>query len=119
MFGSGFAVHDGADPTWLEIVEEESAAADYEPRHLDDVRDRSDEFTKHGYFDEIARRTYRWDLEYDADGYVALMASMSAFRVLEDDVRQELFERVERRIKASGGTVRPTRVDVLYVATAS
>ncbi len=46
MFGSGFVVHDEADPKWLEVFEYEAATAGFEPRHLDDVRDRSEEFTE-------------------------------------------------------------------------
>ncbi len=42
---------------------------------------------------------------------------MSTYRALQDDVREELFARFRRRIQAGGGTVSPTRADVLYVAT--
>ena len=102
MFGSGFVVHDRADPTWLERRRElETATADYEPRHLDDVRDRSDAFTEGGHFSTVTRRTYRpGSRRTRADEYVELLATMSTFRALEDDVRQELFERIKRRIRA-------------------
>jgi SAM-dependent methyltransferase len=117
VFGSAFVVHDGADATWLEAVEDEAATAGFEPRHVNDLRNRSDDFTEGGYFSTVIRRTYRWDLTYDADEYVALLASMSTYRALPDDVRDELFARLRRRIDARGGTVSPTRADVLYVAT--
>ena len=117
VFGSVFVVDDGADATWLEVVEDEAATAGFEPRHVNDLRDRSDDFTEDGYFSTVIRRTYRSDLTYDADEYVALLASMSTYRALPDDVRAELFARLRRRIDARGGTVSPTRADVLYVAT--
>ena len=119
VFGSGFVVHDSADPTWLEVVEDEASTAGFEPRRLEDVRDRSQEFTRDGHFGSVVRKTYLSDLTYDADAYVALLASMSTYRALEDDLREALFERIERRVRASCGSVRPTRIDVLYVATTS
>ena len=41
---------------------------------------------------------------------------MSRHRALEDDVREELFERMRRQIEEGGGSVAPTRLDVLYIA---
>ncbi len=118
VFGSGFVVHDRADPTWLDLVENyETVTADYEPRRLDEVRDRSDAFTEGGHFGTVTRRTYVRDVTYSADEYVELLATMSTFRALDDDVRRDLFERIKHRIRASGGSVGPTRHDVLYVAT--
>jgi cyclopropane fatty-acyl-phospholipid synthase-like methyltransferase len=117
VFGSGFVVHAKADPKWLELFEYESAMAGFEPRHLDDVHDRSEEFTKDGHFSTATRRTYLRDLTYSADEYVALVGTMSAHRALDDDVREELLEGVKQRIEKGGGSVTPTRLDVLYVAS--
>jgi SAM-dependent methyltransferase len=118
VFGSLFVVHAGADPAWLEVVDDEASTAGFEPRHVDDLRDRSDDFTKDGHFDAVIRRTYLRDLTYDADAYIALLASMSTYRRLGAEEREQLFERIARRI-AEGGSVRPTRADVLYVARRS
>ena len=74
-------------------------------------------FHRNGHFVTVARKTYLWNLTYSAQGYVQLLATMSTHRTLPDDVREELFARIERRIRAAGGSVRPTRGDVLYVAT--
>ncbi len=119
VFGSAFVVHDDADATWLALGEDhEAVTGALDPRrHVDDLRDRSDDFTAGGYFSNVIRKTYRWNLTYDADQYVALLASMSTYRALQDDVREELFARFRQRIQAGGGTVSPTRADVLYVAT--
>jgi SAM-dependent methyltransferase len=119
VFGSGFVVHDEADPTWLELFEDEAATVGFERRHLNNVRDRSDAFTEGGWFSTVTRRTYLRDLTYGADDYVALVGTMSAHLALENDVREELFERIRRRIEEGGGSVTPTRLDVLYVATTS
>ncbi len=120
VFGSGFVVHDSADPTWLDVVENyEAVTVGFEPRRLDDIRDRSHAFTEDGHFGTVTRKTYVRHLTYSADHYVALLETTSMYRALEDDVREELFERIRRRIQESGGSVRPTRHDVLYVATAS
>ncbi len=117
VFGSGFVVHGGADPTWLELFEDETVTVGFEARHLDDVRDRSEDFTAGGHFSTATRRTYLQDLSYSADDYVALVGTMSAHLALEDGVREELFERMRRRIEDGGGSITPTRLDVLYVAT--
>jgi SAM-dependent methyltransferase len=113
VFGSVFVAHDGADPVWLGLGEAEPR------RHLDDIRDHSDEFTEGGHFDAVTRRTYLRDLQYDPDDYVALLGSMSTYRRLPAEDREQLFDRIARRIRESGGSVRPTRHDVLYVARRS
>jgi SAM-dependent methyltransferase len=117
VFACGFVVHDEADPTWLELFEDEAVTVGFERRHIDDVRDRSEEFTAGGHFSTATRRTYLRDLTYGADDYVALVGTMSGHRALEDDVREELFERMRRRIEEAGGSVTPTRLDQLYVAS--
>jgi cyclopropane fatty-acyl-phospholipid synthase-like methyltransferase len=116
VFGSGFVVHDQADPTWLQVLEDEAVTAGFEPRHIDSVQDRSEEFTRGGHFSTATRRTYVREVDYDADDYVALVGTMSAHRALDDDVRDELFERMRQQIEEGGGSVAPTRFDVLYVA---
>jgi SAM-dependent methyltransferase len=115
VLGSSFVEHNDADPVWLELQEDEAISG--EPaRHLDDVRDRSAEFTDRGRFATVTRKTYTWDTTYTADAYVALLATISRYNSLDDQVRTELFERIHRRIEAAGGTVSPTTFAVLYVA---
>ena len=117
VFGSGFVVHDEADPKWLELFEDEpppSASSDGTSTACATGRTQ---FTEGGHFSAVTRRTYLRDLTYGADDYVALVGTMSAHLALEDDVREELFERMRRRIEEGGGSVTPTRLDVLYVAT--
>jgi SAM-dependent methyltransferase len=118
VFGSAFVAHDDADPVWLGLAEDfEAVTGEPEPRrHLSDVRDRSDEFIQDTPFSTVSRKTYLRDLTYDADGYVALLASMSTYRRLGDGTLEELLERIARRIRENGGSVSPTRYDVLYIA---
>jgi hypothetical protein len=85
---------------------------------LDHVRDRSDEFTEGGFATVTARR-YRWDESFDADGYVGLLGTVSTYRALADDVRNDLFERIHRRITAAGRPISLTVTAVLYVARRS
>ncbi len=98
------------------MFEYETVTAGFEPRRLDDIHDRSEEFTVGGHFSTATRRTYLRDLTFSAEEYVALVGTMSAHRALEDDVREELFEGMRRRIEEGGGSATPTRLDVLYVA---
>ena len=119
VYGSLFFRHDEADPVWLAAHEDDEAVfGDAQPvRHVRDARDRSDEFTRDGHFATVTRKTYFRDLTYSAGEYVELLGTMSSYRALEDSVRDELFERMRRRIEEGGGSVNLTRGDVLYVAT--
>ena len=120
MMGMGIVDHDDADPVWRGLAEEyEGAASEIEPwRRLDSMRDRSDEFVAGGWYASVDRRTYLWELAYGAEAYVALLETMSAYRALADDVREELFERMRRRIAAKAGRFgHPTWLDSLYVAS--
>jgi len=117
VFGSGFVVHDGSDPTWVALAEDyEAVSGDPRRLHPNQMRDRSDEFVERGCFSTVVRRTYLWDATYSAAGYVALLATHSRYRALADRVRRELFTRLLHRIEANGGVVRPTWGAVLYVA---
>lgn len=120
VYGSRFATHDDADPVWLATKEDHLAATGEVDERMflpiDHVRDRSAEFTEDGHFAEVIVRRFRWDVPYDADGYVALLGTVSRYRVLEDDARSDLFERIRRRISAAGGTISLTVTAVLYVA---
>jgi SAM-dependent methyltransferase len=118
VFGSRLVEHSDCDPIWL-ALQEDFVAATGEPEsrvHLRALRDRSAEFAEGGHFRRATRMLYRRDITYDADGFVSLLRTMSSYSTLDDDVREDLFERIRRRIDASGGTISPTEVGVLYVA---
>ena len=123
VYGSRFALHDDADPVWVATREDHLAATGEVDERMflpiDHVRDRSAEFTEGGHFAVVTVRRYRRDISYDAAGYVGLLGTVSRYRVLEDDVRNDLFERIHRRISAAGGTISLTVTAVLYVARRS
>jgi hypothetical protein len=122
VYGTRFATHDDSDPVWLATREDHLAATGEQDERMflpiDHVRDRSDEFTEGGFATVTARR-YRWDESFDADGYVALLGTVSTYRALADDVRDDLFERVHGRISAAGRPISLTVTAVLYVARRS
>lgn len=122
VYGTRFATHDDADPVWLATREDHLAATGEQDERMflpiDHVRDRSDEFTEGGFATVTVRR-YGWDESFDADGYVALLGTVSTCRALADDVRDDLFERIHRRISAAGRPISLTVTAVLYVARRS
>ena len=122
VMGSAFVVHDDADATWLALEEDyEAVVCECEPRpHLDTLKDRSAEFEAGGWFRNVALRRYLWQVDFDADAYVDRLSTSSWHRMLADDVRLELFERIRRRIlTAPGQTIAPTTAAVMYVAERS
>lgn len=119
VFGSRLAVHEDGDPVWLATADDYLTVTG-EPENrppLREARDRSAEFELGGHFHRPARRLYRWDTTYDADGYVGLLRTISSYAQLDEPVREELFRRIHRRISAAPtGTVVTTTAAVLYVA---
>jgi SAM-dependent methyltransferase len=118
VFGSTFVVHEAADPVWLSLAEEhEAVIGEPEPRrHLDDISDRRSEFVESGFVGGCTRDLYLWDRTYSSEDWVALLGTISMYRMLEDGVREELFRRIRGRIEHEGGVVSPTWCAVLYVA---
>lgn len=119
VYGTTWAVHDDADPVWLSLQEDYAALVD-DPRpriRLDELRDRSAEFTEEGHFASAVRRLYRREIAYTTEEYIALHTTFSWCQRLPADVRDELFDRIARKIDAAGGIVRPTAASVVYVAS--
>jgi SAM-dependent methyltransferase len=87
------------------------------PGHPDEVDDLSEEIAASGLFRTIGTRRYLWDVVYDADGYLAVLATYSSHRAMAPDALAELFARIRRRIEARpGGTVRKTYLAILNIA---
>ena len=113
--GMRFVEHDAADPLWLSLREDYEAAGVADPwPHIDAIRDRSAEFAETGHFEDVATRRYTWDVPFDAEGYIGLLQTVSWQRVLDEDARAQLFERIRRRL--GDGRIAPTMAAVLYVA---
>jgi SAM-dependent methyltransferase len=122
VYGTRFATHADSDPVWLATREDHLAATGEQDERMflpiDHVRDRSDEFTASGFASVTVRR-YRWDELFSAGAYVALLGTVSTYRALADDVRNDLFGRIHRRISAAGRPISLTVTAVLYVARLS
>jgi SAM-dependent methyltransferase len=119
VVGSRYAEHDGADPLWLALQEDyEAIAGTPEPRiRADAVKDRSAEFAEGGHFGDVVIRRYQWEIPFSADDYIALLHTSSWHRLLDDDVRRRLFDRIHQRISTrADATITPTMAAVLYVA---
>jgi SAM-dependent methyltransferase len=119
VMGSAFGLHEGADATWLALAEDyEAVVGELEPRpDLDAPRDRSAELESDGWFRTVGVRRYRWQVRFDADAYIERLRTSSWHGALAEDVREELFARIRRRILASPGrAIAPTTGAVLYVA---
>jgi hypothetical protein len=78
---------------------------------------RGEELPASGLFRLAAARRYLWDVAYRADEYIELLSTVSAYRALEPDVRERLFDRLHRRVDARPGRrVRSTYLALLYIA---
>jgi SAM-dependent methyltransferase len=56
-------------------------------------------------FEDLVSRRYRRVLEYDNSTYVDLLASTSAYRLLDDASREQLFEQVRVVLAGHGGSL--------------
>jgi SAM-dependent methyltransferase len=119
VFGTRFVVHDDADPGWLALKEDyEAVTGAPEPWvHVDELKDRSALFTEGDFFRTPVRRTYQWDMAFGADEFIEFLRSVSLYRAMDDDSREQLFERIHRRIRVQPDqSLHPTMAAGLYVA---
>lgn len=119
VYGSVFVDHEAADPAWHALQEDYVAATGKpeERRHVDSLVDRSAEFAEGGHFRPASSRHYHWQRTYDAERYVGRLRTVSHHAALAEEVREDLFARIRRRIDgAPGGTIALTLAAVLYVA---
>jgi SAM-dependent methyltransferase len=83
--------------------------------HSDEVV--TNELEASGRFHDPSARRYLWDVTYTGDDYVAVLATYSHHRALDDEIGERLLERIHRRIEARPErTVRKTYLAMLYVA---
>ena len=70
-----------------------------------------------GFFAPAETRDYDWSVRYSAADYVAMLNTQSSYRVLDEEQRSRLFERIRRRItEEHGGAVRREFRGTLAVA---
>lgn len=121
VVGTNHVLPDPRDRFWIDVQEDYDAVtpetATDPPPHPDDVPDLSGEIERSGLFRNLAVRRYPWTVEYGVDEYIAALDTYSGHRALDDERREELYERIRRRISAQPGqTVTKTYLTTLNVA---
>jgi hypothetical protein len=70
-----------------------------------------------GYFAPAELRHYVWSVPYSARDYVTFLGTQGSFLVLDETRRQQLFDRIERRIATDhDGSVRKEFLGTLAVS---
>ena len=82
----------------------------------DEVPDDSAAFEESDWFDVVAVRRYVWAIDYDADGYLALLNTFSGHIAMDPAKRAHLYDEIRRRLTARpSGTVHRHWVAVMTV----
>ena len=118
-----WVIPDDADRFWWDVQDDWAAVSggerlDPATQHPDRVQDLSPSLRASGLFDEPVVRRYPFHVDFTAEGYVTNLSTQSGNKDLPPESRQELFDRVRRRIEAGGGTLRAHLLAVLVVAKA-
>jgi SAM-dependent methyltransferase len=95
----------GGDPFWDEVQADYDAVVpspqNRPPPYPDDVADLSAEFEAAALVD-VAVSRHRWDVEYTAGEWVAVLGTYSPHLSRDPDVEAELIRRIHARIAARG-----------------
>jgi SAM-dependent methyltransferase len=109
-----------SDPIFREMQEDYRAVGlggDEPPGPPEDVPDWREEIEASGLFTDVLVRRHLFTRTYTADEFIALMQTASDHRLLDDDVREELFRLKRRRIEDRPGcSVEMTHLALLHVA---
>jgi SAM-dependent methyltransferase len=110
----------GADPFYFEIQEDYRAvgmAGDKAPPPPEEIVYLDGEIDASGLFGPVTVRRREWDVVSTADEHIALIGTYSPHLVLPAEQRQELFDRIRRRIEARpDGTVRKSMLAIVQIA---
>jgi SAM-dependent methyltransferase len=89
------------------------------PPRPDEVHGLRDEIAASGYFEHVTSRRYLWDTTYTAESYIALLDTFSGHRALDPELRRQLYERIQGRIRhRPTEEVRKTLLATLDIARA-
>ena len=121
IVGTQHVLPPGGDPFFVEVQEDydtvvpdPSNRAPDPPELAGDLRPAIE---ASGCFDRVEVRRYVWDVSYTADAYIDLLDTFSGHRSMEPAKRQELYDRIRRRIEARpAGVVRKAHLAILHVA---
>jgi SAM-dependent methyltransferase len=120
VLATPWVVPDGADRFWWDVQDDYEAVGagrlDPAALHPDRVEDLSPSLRASGRFEEPIVRRHLFAVDYTADGYVRALSTQSDKRAMDPAMRNELLERVRRRIEQGGGMVRAHLLAVLVVA---
>jgi SAM-dependent methyltransferase len=101
--GSLHVRRPGGDTFWADVQEDYDAVMprpdNRPPPFPDEVEDLREEIEGSGRFEYVAHRRYVWDQEYTADEYISLLDTYSGHRALDDGRREQLYDRIRRRIE--------------------
>jgi len=112
---------EGFDPFFTDIQAVyneigEGHPGPWPPPIPDEVPDDSAAFEESGWFDVVAVRRYVWAIDYDADGYLALLNTFSGHIAMDPAKRAHLYDEIRRRLTARpSGTVHRHWVAVMTV----
>jgi SAM-dependent methyltransferase len=82
----------------------------------DELPDRTSEIEASGLFGRVIRRDYRWDVPYDAEGYIRLLSTYSGHISLNQVSRERLFRGISDLIEREyGGRIVKGYLTTLYV----
>lgn len=111
---------EDGDPFFVQVQRDYEAVVPHDektqggaPPRPDAVGDLGNEIEAGGYFRPVAARRYLWNVTYSADEYIAVLDTYSGHRSLDEPTRQELYERIRRRIDHQPGR----KVEKSYLAT--
>jgi len=119
--GSLHVQRPGGDTFWAEVQDDYDAVVpspdNRPPPTPDEIDDLREEIEGSGRFEYVASRRYVWDQPYSAEEYISLLNTYSGHRALDEERREELYERIRRRIEARpDGRIVKTYITMLNVA---
>jgi SAM-dependent methyltransferase len=122
VVGTHHVSPEGGDPFFAEVQEDYNALMHPDdpgdpPGPPEEIEGLRAEIEASGFFEHVAERRYLWEQEYDAQSYIDVLDTYSGHRALDEPRRNELYDRIRRRIEERpGGVVRKTYLTTLDVA---
>lgn len=97
-------LQEGGDPFWVDVQEDYDAILPSEenrpPPRPEEVGDLRAEMEASGLFGDVEVRRHLWSSSYTPREYIAVLETYSGHRIVEERLRQRLYERIRRRIEA-------------------
>lgn len=120
VVGGPHVLPDGGDPFFADVQEDYDAVVPHPdnraPGPPEDIEGWLEEFRASGVFAAVEERRHLVALGYTAEEYIAVLGTFSDNLALPAEQRQELFNRIERRMRARpGGRVTKHHLLVLTV----